>query len=93
MNKYFTSLRINLYCSNFFFSVPIDTGAPVTTVIFSGLSTVDGIAVDWIYGNIYWTDAGQNKIQMSDKTGKMKKTIVSTNLDEPRAIVLNPLDG
>lgn len=74
-------------------SVPIDTGAPVTTVISSGLATVDGIAIDWIYGNIYWTDAGNNRIEMSDKTGKMRKTIVSTNIDEPRAIVLNPLEG
>ena len=30
---------------------------------------------------------------MSDKTGKMRKTIISTDLDEPRAIVVNPLDG
>lgn len=71
----------------------MDSGEPVTTVISSGLLTVDGIAFDWIYGNIYWTDGGKNKIEMSDKTGKMRKTIVSTDLDEPRAIVLNPLDG
>jgi hypothetical protein len=74
-------------------SVPMDSGEPVTTVISSGLSTVDGIAFDWIYGNIYWTDGGKNSIEMSDKTGKMRKTIISTGLDEPRAIVLNPLDG
>lgn len=81
----------NLFC--IFSSVPVDTGAPVTTVISAGLSTVDGIAIDWIYGHIYWTDTGKNKIEMSDKTGKMRKTIISTDLDEPRAIVVNPLDG
>lgn len=82
-----------IFCFFFLFSVPIDTGAPVTSVISSGLSSVDGIAVDWIYGNIYWTDAGQDKIQLSDKTGKMRKTIVSSGLSEPRAIVVNPLEG
>lgn len=88
----------SLFCFvSYFFkcnsSVPIDSGAPITSLISTGLVTVDGIAVDWIYGHIYWTDTGKNKIEMSDKTGKMRKSIISGDLDEPRAIVLNPLDG
>ncbi|KFM62234.1 hypothetical protein X975_15599, partial [Stegodyphus mimosarum] len=74
-------------------SVPIDTGAPVTTIISNNLLTVDGIAVDWIYGHIYWTDTGKNTIEMSDKIGKMRKTIINEDLDEPRAIILDPLEG
>ena len=53
---------------------------------------MEGIAVDWIYGHIYWTDTGKNRIKMRDKTGKMRKNNISDNLDEPRAI-MDPLQG
>ncbi|PRD29637.1 UNVERIFIED_CONTAM: Vldlr [Trichonephila clavipes] len=50
-------------------------------------------AKDWIYDHIYWTDNVRNKIEVTDKTGKIRKTIVSKDLEEPRAIVVDPLDG
>ncbi|GFY71990.1 low-density lipoprotein receptor [Trichonephila inaurata madagascariensis] len=74
-------------------SAPIDTGTPVTTIVFENVGTVDGIAVDWIYDHIYWTDNVRNKIEVTDNTGKIRKTIVSKDLEEPRAIVVDPLDG
>ncbi|KAG8180027.1 hypothetical protein JTE90_026630 [Oedothorax gibbosus] len=74
-------------------SVPIDNGEVVTTIVSENLDTVDGIAVDWVYGHIYWTDTVKNKIEVSDKTGKIRKTIIGEDLDEPRAIVLDPLEG
>lgn len=73
--------------------MPIDNGEVVTTIVSENLETVDGIAVDWVYGHIYWTDTVKNKIEVSDKTGKIRKTIIGNDLDEPRAIVLDPLEG
>ena len=33
-------------------------GTGMRTVIDSDVTTADGIAVDWIAKNLYWTDAG-----------------------------------
>jgi len=71
------------------------------------LSTPDGLAYDWIHRNLYWTDTGNNRIDVlavptgaerattsGDRAGvvPMRKTLINTNLDEPRAIVVDPRD-
>ena len=53
----------------------------------------DGIAVDWIGGNLYWVDKGTDTIEVSKLNGFFRKVLIRRNLDEPRAIVLNPLEG
>ncbi|XP_067120265.1 very low-density lipoprotein receptor-like isoform X1 [Centruroides vittatus] len=72
---------------------PIDTGSPIEKIIDADIKIPDGIAVDWIYNNIYWTDTGKDTIGASDLQGRNRKTLISTGMDEPRAIVLNPLEG
>lgn len=62
-------------------------------VVIDSVEICDGLAVDWIYGHIYWTDTGKNTIEMSDLAGTMRKTLISEDLDEPRPIAVNPLDG
>ncbi|XP_041357308.1 very low-density lipoprotein receptor-like isoform X2 [Gigantopelta aegis] len=57
------------------------------------VQTPDGLAVDWIYKHIYWTDTGLDRIQVSTMDGSMRKTLVDTDLDEPRAIVVDPQNG
>ncbi|XP_078621857.1 low-density lipoprotein receptor-related protein 2-like isoform X1 [Branchiostoma floridae x Branchiostoma japonicum] len=59
----------------------------------TGLSEPDGIAVDWVSGLLYWTDAGTNKIEVSMLDGRYRKTLVGNNLDKPAAIVVNPEKG
>lgn len=53
----------------------------------------DGIAVDWISRNLYWTDKGTDRIEMSRLNGSSRHVIVAEGLQEPRAIVLDPLGG
>lgn len=53
----------------------------------------DGIAVDWLSRNLYWTDTGSDLIQVAKLTDFTRKVIISEGLDEPRAIVLDPLKG
>ena len=42
------------------FRAPIDSGYPDLTVIADkdAVVTADGLAVDWVYNHVYWTDTG-----------------------------------
>ncbi|XP_064071124.1 very low-density lipoprotein receptor-like isoform X14 [Vanessa tameamea] len=75
------------------YKAPIDEGSQRTVVIGDQLITSDGLAVDWIYNHLYWTDTGKNHIELSDLQGNMRKVLIIDKLEEPRAIALNPLDG
>lgn len=58
-----------------------------------GLSNADGLAIDWVYNHIYWTDSGRKDIAVAELDGKMRKTLIKDGLVEPRAIAVNPIDG
>ena len=55
--------------------------------------TADGLAVDWVYSHLYWTDTGTNTVSMSDLKGRMTAVLVQDELEEPRAIALHPAKG
>ncbi|XP_064477406.1 very low-density lipoprotein receptor-like isoform X2 [Ornithodoros turicata] len=74
-------------------SAPMKGGNEITTVIKDHLQAADGLAVDWIYNHLYWTDTAMNTISVANLDGTMRRTLFSDNLDEPRAIVVNPLEG
>lgn len=63
------------------------------TVIGRGLKTTDGLAVDWVARNLYWTDTGRNTIEASRLDGSCRKVLVNNSLDEPRAIAVFPRKG
>ena len=65
----------------------------ITSLAFVGLPAPDGIAIDWVADNMYWTDADTNCIEVARLDGRYRKVIVSTDLDQPRAIVLHPAKG
>lgn len=75
------------------YKAPIDQGNNATVVIGNGLNDVYSLAVDWIYNHIYWGDTSKNTIELSDFDGKMRKTLISDYLEEPRAIALDPVKG
>ncbi|XP_063238567.1 very low-density lipoprotein receptor isoform X3 [Bacillus rossius redtenbacheri] len=75
------------------YKAPIDEGSERVVVIKDSLTTSDGLAVDWIYNHIYWTDTGRNTIELANFEGNMRKVLVRDDLEEPRAIAVNPLDG
>lgn len=75
------------------FRAPIDEGNERTVVIDDGLTTSDGLAVDWIYSHIYWTDSKKSTIELANFEGNMRKTLIQDRVQEPRAIALNPLEG
>ena len=63
------------------------------TLVSSGVIKPDGIAVDWIARNVYWTDSGTRTIEVSKADGSTRKKLVYQDLDQPRTIVLDPVKG
>lgn len=65
-------------------------------LIVKDLQNPDGVAVDWVGRNLYWTDSkvyGKSEISVSRLDGKYRKTLLNKNLGKPRAIVVHPTAG
>ena len=65
----------------------------VEVLVSSDVKHPDGVAVDWVGRNLYWTDTGTDRIEVSKLNGMFRKVLISENLDEPRAITLDPTNG
>uniref|UniRef100_A0A8C8JNS3 EGF-like domain-containing protein n=1 Tax=Oncorhynchus tshawytscha TaxID=74940 RepID=A0A8C8JNS3_ONCTS len=60
------------------------------TVVVSGLDSPDGLACDWLGRKLYWTDSETNRIEVANLDGTSRKVLFWLDLDQPRAIALNP---
>ncbi|XP_060577111.1 nidogen-2-like [Ruditapes philippinarum] len=58
-----------------------------------GFNSPEGIAIDWISRNIYVTDSGLDIIAVVSINGTNRKTLISDDLINPRAIALDPSRG
>ncbi|XP_070295573.1 low-density lipoprotein receptor-related protein 1-like [Salvelinus sp. IW2-2015] len=68
-------------------------GSVTTLEIVGHLEMPRGIAVDWVAGNLYWTDSGRDVIEVALISGQHRKTLISGMIDEPYAIVVDPQRG
>lgn len=62
-------------------------------VIQYGLATPEGLAVDWIAGNIYWVESNLDQIEVAKLNGTMRSTLLAGDIEHPRAIALDPRCG
>ncbi|XP_078075479.1 low-density lipoprotein receptor-related protein 8 [Mustelus asterias] len=86
---------VDLYYKEIY-SAPLDKASDPShhvRLIKSGLHTPEGLAVDWVHKNIYWTDSGTRSISMATTDGSKRKTLINTELDKPRAISVDPIRG
>lgn len=65
----------------------------VQNVVVSGLLSPDGLACDWLGEKLYWTDSETNRIEVSNLDGSLRKVLFWQELDQPRAIALDPSSG
>ncbi|XP_069618965.1 low-density lipoprotein receptor-related protein 6 [Ranitomeya imitator] len=62
-------------------------------VVIGGLVSPDGLACDWLGEKLYWTDSETNRVEVSNLDGTLRKVIFWQELDQPRAIALDPTRG
>ena len=65
----------------------------VQEVVSVGISSAEGIAIDWVAGRIYWVESNLNQIEVADFNGGARTTVVSGDIENPRAIVVDPGTG
>lgn len=75
------------------YKAPIDEGNDKTIVVRDQQITSDGLAVDWIYSHIYYSDTKRFTIEVTNFDGNMGKALIKDNLEIPRAIALDPING
>lgn len=59
----------------------------------SVIAKCEGLAVDWLGQNLYWTDDGLKIISVAKLDGTMRKVLVTENLIHPRDIEVDPVHG
>lgn len=69
------------------------SGSAVQSTVVSGLASPDGLACDWLGNKLYWTDSETNRIEVAELDGSFRKVLFWQDLDQPRAIALDPSRG
>ncbi|KAG5887975.1 hypothetical protein JTB14_035048 [Gonioctena quinquepunctata] len=74
-------------------SVSMYNLSDIKTVASKNISSPDGLAIDWIANNIYWTNTGNKMIEVARLDGSHRKVIIKEFLHDPRSIVIFPKKG
>ncbi len=53
----------------------------------------EGVAFDWLTKKLYWVDSGAQRIEVADVTSGNRTVLISTGLDRPRGLAVDPYRG
>uniref|UniRef100_A0A673FV08 Nidogen-1-like n=1 Tax=Sinocyclocheilus rhinocerous TaxID=307959 RepID=A0A673FV08_9TELE len=62
-------------------------------IFVSDLSSPEGIAIDHLGRNMFWTDSMKDRIEVSSLDGSQRRVLINTDLVNPRAILTDPTNG
>ncbi|XP_068625234.1 prolow-density lipoprotein receptor-related protein 1 [Battus philenor] len=65
----------------------------IEVVVQQGLSTAEGLAVDWVAGNLYWVESSLHQIEVARADGMYRRTLIAEDMESPRAIAVDPRKG
>lgn len=71
----------------------LDRGREPMEIISTGLDLVEGLAYDWVGGNIYWLDSKLNTIEVAKENGSNRIVLLKENITQPRGMCLDPSPG
>ncbi len=62
-------------------------------IFVSDISSPEGIAIDHLGRNVFWTDSMKDRIEVSSLDGSQRRVLINTDLVNPRAILTDPTNG
>ncbi|XP_048830880.1 nidogen-2-like isoform X2 [Brienomyrus brachyistius] len=71
----------------------LEPGAEPETVISTGLTIPEGLAVDAFRSTMFWVDSGLDKLETSNLDGSRRRVLFDTELVNPRAIIVDSTSG
>ena len=80
---YWTDVTLKLLARAF------PNGSSVEVIADTDVITPDGLAIDYIGRILYWTDTGTSKLEVARLDGSFRKSLITTGIEKPRAIILD----
>lgn len=69
-------------------------GSNPQKIVDLGLTSPEGLAVDWLGLNIYWTDPNAGRIEVARLDGTSRRVLLwNKDNDKPHSIALDPMAG
>ena len=63
------------------------------TLLMKDVKNIEGVAIDWIGRNMYWTTYQSETIEVSKINGRYRKVLLNTELVYPRGLAVDPIAG
>ncbi|XP_078418707.1 uncharacterized protein nid2a isoform X5 [Cetorhinus maximus] len=73
--------------------VSLEPGAEPEIIINSDLISPEGLTIDYLHRNMFWTDSGLDKIEVAKMDGSERQVLVDTDLVNPRGIAVDSRNG
>ncbi|XP_068695701.1 low-density lipoprotein receptor-related protein 4-like [Montipora foliosa] len=65
----------------------------IEDIITDNLGIIDGLAVEWESGLIYWADYSNSRVEVASSDGNQRKILFASQVYNPRGIALYPKKG